>query len=316
MSYEQKIINYFSKKYKEIGDDCAYLNKTKQLISTDTLVENKHFDLNNFSPVNIAHRLFLSNYSDIQSSGGLPKYVLLNISFPNKNFKFVKKIISNFHNLCLKYNVEIIGGDTTSSEKIFLSLTIMSDSIEKKNIITRSKAKINDRVYTFSGIGFSKLGYLNLYKKFQLPKILTKLSINQFLKPKMYIYHDIFKDIEITSCMDLSDSLLSTLETISSESKKKIIINNLQPINPKLYNFLKKKNIYNSLILSSGEEFVPIFTSPIDLLYLNNKNKLKNRGIEIIHIGNIEKGKGVYLKNFNLNKVRKFDHFKNNYSLL
>ena len=99
-------------------------------------------------------------------------------------------------------------------------------------------------------------------------------------------------------------------------SKKKIIINNLQPINPKLYNFLKKKNIYNSLILSSGEEFVPIFTSPIDLLYLNNKNKLKNRGIEIIHIGNIEKGKGVYLKNFNLNKVRKFDHFKNNYSLL
>ena len=46
MSYEQTIINYFSKKYKKIGDDCAYINTTKQLISSDTLVENKHFDFN------------------------------------------------------------------------------------------------------------------------------------------------------------------------------------------------------------------------------------------------------------------------------
>ena len=84
MSYEQKIINYFEKNYKKIGDDCAYINTTKQLISSDTLVENKHFDLKHFTPQNIAHRLFLSNYSDIQSSGGVPKYVLLNISFPNK----------------------------------------------------------------------------------------------------------------------------------------------------------------------------------------------------------------------------------------
>ena len=79
MSYEQKIINYFEKNYKKIGDDCAYINSTKQLISSDTLVENKHFDLKHFTPQNIAHRLFLSNYSDIQSSGGVPKYVLLNI---------------------------------------------------------------------------------------------------------------------------------------------------------------------------------------------------------------------------------------------
>ena len=49
MSYEQKIINYFEKNYKKIGDDCAYINSTKQLISSDTLVENKHFDLKYFT---------------------------------------------------------------------------------------------------------------------------------------------------------------------------------------------------------------------------------------------------------------------------
>ena len=87
MSNEEKIIKYFTKNYNKIGDDCAYLSQTKQLISSDTLVENIHFDLKYFTPKNIAHRLFTANYSDIQSSGGKPKYVLLNLSFPNKNFK-------------------------------------------------------------------------------------------------------------------------------------------------------------------------------------------------------------------------------------
>ena len=54
MLNEEKIIGYFTKNYKKIGDDCAYLSQTKQLISTDTLVENTHFDLKYFTPKNIA----------------------------------------------------------------------------------------------------------------------------------------------------------------------------------------------------------------------------------------------------------------------
>ena len=148
MSNEEKIIKYFTKNYNKIGDDCAYLSQTKQLISSDTLVENIHFDLKYFTPKNIAHRLFTANYSDIQSSGGKPKYVLLNLSFPNKNFRFVNKIIKNFHRYCLKYGIEIIGGDTTASDKIFLSLTIISDAINKNKIIKMSR-------FFFLGICFA-----------------------------------------------------------------------------------------------------------------------------------------------------------------
>ena len=115
--------------------------------------------------------------------------------------------------------------------------------------------------------------------------------------------------------MDLSDSLLSTLETISLQSKKKIKLNSLNSVNPTLYKFFEVEKKYISLILSSGEEYVPVFTSPKNLLYLNNKKLLIDRGIKIICIGIIEKGKGVNLKNFNLGKVKKFDHFKNNYFL-
>ena len=80
----------------------------------------------------------------------------------------------------------------------------------------------------------------------------------------MYIYQDIFRHLNITSCMDLSDSLLSTLETISLKSKKKIKLNNLNSVNSKLYKFFKEEK-YISLILSSGEEYVPVFTSPKNL---------------------------------------------------
>ena len=204
MSNEEKIIKYFTKNYNKIGDDCAYLSQTKQLISSDTLVENIHFDLKYFTPKNIAHRLFTANYSDIQSSGGKPKYVLLNLSFPNKNFRFVNKIIKNFHRYCLKYGIEIIGGDTTASDKIFLSLTIISDAINKNKIIKRSQAKINDKIYTFSGIGYSKLGFMNIYKNLKLPKDISALSKKQFLSPKIYTYYDLFKKIKLNSCMDVS----------------------------------------------------------------------------------------------------------------
>ena len=72
---------------------------------------------------------------------------------------------------------------------------------------------------------------------------------------------------------------------------------------------------YISLILSSGEEYVPVFTSPKNLLYLNNKKLLIDRRIKIICIGIVERGKGVNLNNFNLGKIKKFNHFKNNYFL-
>lgn len=316
MSNEEKIIGYFTKKYRKIGDDCAYLDKSKQLISSDTLIEGKHFDLKNFSSKNIAHRLFISNYSDIQSSGGKPKYVLLNISFPNKHFYLIKQIIRNFHKYCIQFGVEILGGDTTASDKIFLSLTILSDVLNKEKVIHRSKAKINDKIYTFSDVGYSKLGYLNLYKKLKLPKNLSTISKKQFLEPKIYTYYDLFKNLKLNSCMDLSDSLLSTLRSISSQSNKKIIIDNLSDINKKLRQYFKKEHLYNSLILSSGEEFVPVFTSQEDLLKLNKYESFKKRNIKIICIGHLEKGKGVHFKNINLNRIKLFDHFKSSYSVL
>ena len=101
MDLEQRIIKLVSSKNTFIHDDCAYLSKSQQLISTDTMVEDIHFDMTNFKASDIAHRLFVCNFSDIQSSGGYPEYALLNISFPSKSFEISQQIVKYFKKTCI-----------------------------------------------------------------------------------------------------------------------------------------------------------------------------------------------------------------------
>jgi thiamine-monophosphate kinase len=306
---EQRILNLVSSNNSYIHDDCAYLSKSHQILSTDTLVENVHFNLKHFDASKIAHRLFLCNYSDIQSSGGYPEYALLNISFPAKTFEITQQIVRFFKKLLAKYNIKLIGGDTTSSSKIYLSSTFISKTIKKSKIINRKNAKVGDSIYTFKNIGFSKLGYLSIFKKQNLNKNLLLKSKNQFLKPKIITYSNLFNRCNINSCMDISDSLYSSLIELSRQSKKKLLIDNLMDISPLLLKNLSSRN-YFSLVLSSGEEFVPVFTGK---LTKQDIKLFKLNRIHVIKIGSVQKGQGVIfaeLKNF---KNNTFNHFKNTY---
>ena len=309
MDLEQRILKLVSSNNSYIHDDCAYLSKSQQLISTDTLVENIHFNLKHFNASKIAHRLFLCNYSDIQSSGGYPEYALLNISFPSNNFEITQQIIKFFKKLLTKHNIKLIGGDTTSSSKIYLSSTFISKKIKRSEIINRKNAKVGDSIYTLKNIGLSKLGYLSLLKKQNLNKNLLLKSKDQFLKPKIITYSSLFNRFKINSCMDISDSLYFSLKELSRQSKKKFLIDNLKGISSLLLKNLSYKN-YFSLVLSSGEEFVPVFTGK---LTKQDIKLFKLNRIHIIKIGSVQKGQGVIFTELNNFKDNTFNHFKNTY---
>jgi len=312
MNIEEKIIKNFSFNNKFIGDDCAYLKDTKQLISTDSITENTHFDLKKFTAMQIAHRLFVSNYSDIQSSGGEPKYALFNISFPKRKSLFALSISRHLKNMLKKNHISIIGGDTTKSRDIFLSLTLISKKINRSQVLLRSKSKVNDEIYLFKNIGFSKLGFLNLYKNLKIPSALRKKSLKQFLQPKFYKYFDIFNILPINSSMDISDSLYSTIKEMARQSNKKFVIDNLSSVNTTLSNNLSY-NKYMKLILSSGEEYVPVFTMPKDNLKKNTISLFKKRGIELVKIGNVKRGIGLVFQNFDIKNINSYNHFSENY---
>lgn len=317
MNIESKIIHYLSQKHNKIGDDCAFLSDTKQLITTDSLLEGVHFDLKYFTDRQIAHRIFLSNYSDILSSGGIPKYALLSVNTPKNKHKRVFNIIKQLEIYLKKYQIELIGGDTTSSKNdINFSLTLLSKQIEKRSILKRSSAKINDNIYTFENIGYSKLGYLSIYKKLKISSKIKDLSQKQFLEPKIYSYHPMLRQIKVNACMDISDGLLTSLEILSKASKIKIIINDLTNVNKLLRKEINNEFIYNSLILTSAEEYVPLFTSQQDLTSLNNLKFFKNMKLKIVKIGEVKKGYGITSSYIDLKNIKSFDHFKNNYKNL
>ena len=312
MNIENKIIKTFSSENKYIGDDCAYISETKQLITTDIIVENTHFDLKNFSETQIAHRLFLSNYSDIQSSGGEPQYALFNISFPKDKTKIALSISRHLKRLVKNNNIYIIGGDTTKSKNIYLSLTLISKKIPKSKILLRSKAKINDEIYIFKNIGFSKLGFLSIFNKLKLPSILRKKSRKQFLQPKFYKYFNLFNKLSINSAMDVSDSLHSTLKEMAYESKKKFIIDDLSLVNPSLFKYFNNKK-YFDLILGTAEEYVPVFTVPKNSINKKMISLFKKKGIGLVRIGNVSKGKGLKFLKVDIKNINTYDHFNENY---
>ena len=214
--------------------------------------------------------------------------------------------------LLRKYNIQLIGGDTTSSNNIYLSTTFISRPLIKNKVLNRKNAKIGDHIYTFENIGYSKLGYLNLFKKTKLIKSLQNKSQKQFLSPKIQNYSLLFNQFKINSCMDISDSLYLSLKELSKQSKKNFLIKNLKLINPILFKRLKLKE-YHSLILSSGEEFIPFFTGKLSK---SNIEKLRSKKINVVNIGIVQKGKGISFEDLKIIKDNSFDHFKNNYSKL
>ena len=202
-----------------------------------------------------------------------------------------------------------MGGDTTNAKKdISLTMTLIGTPYKNKPIL-RSTAKINDSVFTFSNIGFSKLGYNYLYKNksYTNKKIYTK-SIKKFLKPEIYTYNFLLYKLPITSCMDLSDGLINDLNKISNMSDKKIILHNIESINPLLYKNLKY-NDYFRLVLSSAEEFTPIFTIPSSYSQKAIKTFKKYLNINLVKIGTIKKGEGIYHDSFDLTSIKTFQHF-------
>ena len=308
----QKLNSSFSKTNNNligIGDDCAYLNKENLLISTDTFIEDVHFDLKKSNPKQVAVKFFNANYSDLQSSGGDPLYCFLNISFPKKKKLFIEVFLKNFTLLLKKYKIHLIGGDTTKSPNIIsLTMTIVGKPHNKK-IYLRSKAKEKESIFTFSNIGYSKLGYDILYKskKINNEKI-KKKAIKQFLSPKIFTYSQLFEKLAISSCMDLSDGLIVDLIKFSKNSNKQFNLSNFDQINPTLYKYLNTTD-YHNYVLSSGEEFVPIFTAPPNKIEIINTLFQKVIKVKIVNIGSIQRGKGVKSKDYDLNKIKSFNHF-------
>ncbi len=241
IDYIRKNIKTDSSVIKGIGDDCAVLqfsNDQYFLVTADMLIENIHFTLSKAKPYQIGWKALGCSLSDIAAMGGWPKYAIISLGLPPKlNFSWVKEFYRGIKILADKFKVDIVGGDTNSSDKIVIDLTVIG-SVKKKNLVLRSRAQKGDIIMVSGSLGGSIYAHhLNF---------MPRLKESQFL----------VNNFKINSMIDISDGLSSDLNHITKESKKgAIIFADLIPLSS------PAKKVDNAL--NDGEDFELLFTLPL-----------------------------------------------------
>ena len=155
------IIPQQSSTLKGVGDDCAVLSypSTRVLTTTDMLMEGVHFDLTYTDLRNLGYKAAMVNISDIFAMNGTPRQLLLSIALSKRfSVEDIESFYEGVRAACNKWNVDIVGGDTTSSlTGLAISITCIGDAKEE-DIVYRNGAKDTDLVCVSGDLGAAYMG--------------------------------------------------------------------------------------------------------------------------------------------------------------
>jgi thiamine-monophosphate kinase len=262
---------------KGIGDDAAVIENKDFLtvVSTDMLVEGVHFDLA-FHPLkHLGYKAVVVNLSDIYAMNASPKQILVSIAISNRfSLEAVEELYSGMNIACSHYNVDLVGGDTTSSTSgLILSITAIGTTTKEK-VVYRNGAKENDLLCVSGDLGGAYLGLqlLEREKKIFLenPKIQPDLSGNDYiierqLKPearKEVIEKLNELDVRPTSMIDISDGLSSDVLHLCRQSNVGCnIYEDKIPIDPLTFERGREFGLDPTVCaLNGGEDYELLFT--------------------------------------------------------
>ncbi|MCB9300045.1 MAG: thiamine-phosphate kinase [Lewinellaceae bacterium] len=272
---------------KGIGDDAAVIDNGNLLtvVSTDLLVEGIHFDLM-YSPLkHLGYKSIVVNLSDIYAMNAHPKQVTVSIALSNRfSVEALEELYAGIRAACEYYQVDLVGGDTTSSPRgLIISVTAIGQG-EKEKLAYRNGAKVGDLICISGNLGAAYLGLQILEREKQLylsdPNIQPDLEgqdflIGRILKPearKDMIEMFAKNKLVPTAMIDISDGLSSDLLHICQQSGVGAIIEESGvPIHPDAQ--LQAINFQLDPItcaLSGGEDYELLFT-----IHPNDIDKVK-----------------------------------------
>ena len=261
-----------------IGDDAAVIDSSEEsaiLVSTDSLIEGVHFNLT-YVPLNLlGYKAVSVNVSDICAMNANPEQILVSIAVSNRfSVEAVEELYSGIKEACEFYNIDLVGGDTTSSlSGLVINVTVLGRA-KKEQITYRSGAKEYDLIVASGDLGSAYMGLQVLEREKVVfeenPSIQPDLDghdyvIQRQLKPEARI--DVVKqlhklDIKPSSMIDISDGLASELIHICKSSKTGCVVYlEKMPIDTKTVSTAMDFNLdHNTCALNGGEDYELLFT--------------------------------------------------------
>jgi len=280
---------------KGIGDDCAVIDRGEhfELVTTDMMLEGIHFDLAYCPLKHLGYKSVMVNLSDIYAMNGKPSQIVVALGLSNRfPLEAIEELYEGMLLACEQHNVDMVGGDTSTSRSgLIVSITAIG-SVEKSKIAYRKGAGEHDLICVSGDLGAAYIGLqiLNREKKVFLenPNIQPDLSgtdyiIERQLKPEAR--KDIISELENanvipTSMIDISDGLASELFHLCTASVMGCrVYEDKIPVDVQTSAIAEEMNINPTVAaLNGGEDYELLFT-----IRQSDFEKVKNiKGITFI----------------------------------
>ena len=259
-----------------VGDDAAVVDHfgRQTVLSTDLLVEGIHFDLSYTPLKHLGYKSVVVNLSDIYAMNAQPTQVLVSIAFSNRfSVEALDEFYEGVYAACEKYGVDLIGGDTSSSQRGFIISVTAIGEVAPDSFVRRSTARANDLICVSGELGGAFLGLTLLERE---KKIFEETHAQPDLEGQAYIVGRLLKPearkdivdyftesgIIPTSMMDISDGLSSDILHICKQSQTGCVLyEDKLPFNEEARDFAYKLKLDpTACALSGGEDYELLFT--------------------------------------------------------
>jgi len=262
-----------------VGDDAAVIDHfgKQTVLTTDLLVEGVHFDLMYTPLKHLGYKSIVVNLSDLFAMNAIPTQVLISLGISNRfSVEAMDEFYEGVYAACNKYGVDLVGGDTTSSQKGFIISVTAIGEVAPGAFVKRDTAQLGDLVCVSGDLGAAYIGLLFLEREKKIfvesPGVQPDLEgesfvIGKLLKPearKDIIDFLAQSEIVPTSMMDVSDGLSSEILHICKDSRLGCVLYEEKiPIAEEMKKAAFKFEIDpTACALSGGEDYELLFTIP------------------------------------------------------
>jgi len=281
---EFKLINHLTKNFNlsqpstklGVGDDAAVINhKNSTVITTDMLIEGVHFDLAYMPLMHLGYKSVIVNLSDVYAMNAKATQITVSIACSNRfTVEALEELYAGIQKACEIYQVDLVGGDTTSSVKgLQISITAIGEAEDKK-IAKRSGAQDNELLVVTGDLGAAYMGLQVLKRENEVFKVNPQNQPD--LSPYTYIIERQLKpearkdipelleklEVQPTSMIDISDGLSSEILHLCKASQTGAnLFEEKIPLDPAVISTCEEFKLDSTtVVLNGGEDYELLFT--------------------------------------------------------